>query len=125
MVLGKNEMSEVIGAIPRFNKFNNETYIWCVDKLPENFILERVAKLLPFISRRDFFTANKDIIINASETITDWNTSLDNYVPKEYHKMNVVGNRLLVREGNDIVLYKVVGFNDVMKKGFLIYLNIK
>lgn len=125
MVLGKNEINNVIGVMPRMNKFNIPTYIWCVDKLPENFMLERVAKLHSFTSKRDFFISNKNSIINTSSTINDWDTGINNYVPQEYHKMNVVGNRLLVREGNNIVLYKVVGFNDTTKRGFLLYLNIK
>ena len=109
---------------PKTNKFNNQTYIWCVDKLPENYLLEKICTLHSFVHKTDFFRMNKGSVINASNNITSWDTGLINYVPTEYHKVDVVGNRLIVKDGNDLIVYKIVGFNNI-NRGFLIYLNIK
>lgn len=127
MVLRNNEdilKRNIKDLAPKLNKFNNDTYIWLLDKLPENYLLEKIGRIHAFTHKTDFFRLNKNRIINISKSITTWDTGLVNYVPREYHRIDVVGNRILVKESNDLVLYKIVGFNNITK-GFLIYLNIK
>lgn len=127
MVLRNNEnlISKKVKEVePKLNKFNTETYIWLVDKLPDNYLVEKVGRIHSFTHKTDFFRINKASVINNSSNITSWDTGLINYVPKEYHRMDVPGNRIIIKEGNDLILYKVVGISNTTK-GFLLYLNIK
>lgn len=95
---------------PIKNRFNIRTFIWCVDNIPDNYICERINILYFYNDRAGFFNSNKNNIVNLASNIEEWDTGIDQYIEIDKMNMGAVGTRILVNTGENIVVYKIVGF---------------
>ena len=114
--------------IPKFNRFNIYTRVFCLDELPDNYIVEKEHELFFYNDRVGFFTSNKGNIVAFCKSIYDWDTGLDDsdLVKASKESLGVVGNRICVRnnQNDSIEVYKVIGFVNADGKSNY-YFNIK
>lgn len=101
---------EMVTPEPTSNRFKLRTFIWCVDSIPENYVVEEINRLYFVNDRHGYFKSNKKNIVNLSKSIDDWDTGITDYLQEREINMGAVGSRLLVNDDGDIVVYKVKGF---------------
>lgn len=101
--------------VPRCNRFGIRTYVFCVDELPERFILKKEHELFWYNDRAGFFKSNAGNIVALCKDIISWDTGLTSdteLVTTSKENLGTIGNRICVRnDANDsIEVYKVVGY---------------
>lgn len=97
---------------PIGNRFGVRTYIWCVDSINPRFIVEPIRTIEKGTFAHCFFFINRENVVNVAANIEEWETGLSVFLKKDSTNMGTVGTRLVVRDGDKFIVYKIKGFNN-------------
>ena len=127
-IISNETTINVFEPIPKYNRFNIKTHVFCVNELPDNYILEKEYELFSHNDRHSFFFSNRRNIVDFCTNINSWDTGLfyNEFLTISKENLGVVGNRICVynNELDSIEVYKVIGFNNFDGKSNY-YFNVK